>query len=129
MTEHSEIHNSSMLYGLALSVILVLACLLITQNVFHAHQIVSLAICHETIPVSRLKAISNHPNAPIISARQQENALQAVEVPHKLPRLSMEYSIASPQMKPKQTLMFALIQQYTQCLMVEITYSSCLMIR
>jgi len=127
--EPSEIHNSSMQNGLASSAMLAMAYLLIFPNVFHVLLIVPLAIWHETIHAFNLKVIRfpHLQTVQTISVRQRENVLPAAEVLHKPHKSSMEYSIASLQMKLRLTPMFELIQQSTPCLMAKITSSSCLM--
>lgn len=129
--EPSEILNFSMRNGLASNAMLDMAYPLIFRNAFHVHPIVPLAIWREMTHAFNLKVIKYpHPQTVrIISARQRENVLPAAEVLPKHHKSSMEFSIASPQTKPRQIPMSALIQRSTPCLMAKTTSSSFLMIR
>ena len=124
MMEPLEIRNFSMQNGLVSNAMLDLAYPLTSLFVFHAHQIASLAIWHEMTLALSLKENLHHRTAVIISAKQLENVLLAVEGPRKHHKSSTESSIASLQTRRKLTLMFVLIQQYTRCLMARIISSS-----
>jgi uncharacterized protein YbgA (DUF1722 family) len=119
-----EIQNFSMQNGLASSATPVMVFLQISPNAFYAHLIASLAIWQEMTLVLSLKENLHHRTAVIISAKQQENVLLAVEGHRKHHKSSTESSIASLQTRRKLTLMFVLIQQYTRCLMARIISSS-----